>query len=289
LTTLTKIFIVVLAFFAIVISVLIIQFTATNTNYKKLADDWQSNFKQEQALRSASDSQQKINQSHFEKVIQSRDEEIAKMRKSTNDMAAELASVKTALLAEQQKNASLTGQNNQLTNMIQAADAERKQLVSQLDGTRKDNAGLRTDNFKLSETNQKLDLQRQLYEQEIRLLKEQNFSLGEKLEKARTRGAMPASADATLANPNEKVSAAVETESSPILGEITDVRDSLASISIGSAQGVKDGMEFIIFRNSQYLGKLRINKVLPDQAAGELLQRQGNIRNGDKVTDKFQF
>jgi len=290
LTTLTKIFIVVLAFFAIIISVLIVQFTATNTNYKKLADDWQSQFKQEQALRLASDNQQKINESYLNKVIDMQRDELAKMQTAKNEQATELANVKTSLLAEQQKNASLTGQNNQLTNMINAADAERKQLQSQIDIVRKDNAGLRADNFKLSETNQKLDLQRQLYEQEIRLLKEQNFSLAEKLEKQRSRGPVSASAQESLpAGANEKASAATETESAPIIGQVTDVRDSLASISIGSAQGVKDGMEFIIYRNSQFLGKLRVNKVLPDQAAGELLQRQGNIQAGDKVTDKFQF
>ncbi len=289
-TTLTKIFIVVLAFFAIIISVLIVQFTATNTNYKKLADDWQSQFKQEQALRLASDNQQKINESYLNKVIDMQRDELAKMQTAKNEQATELANVKTSLLAEQQKNASLTGQNNQLTNMINAADAERKQLQSQIDIVRKDNAGLRADNFKLSETNQKLDLQRQLYEQEIRLLKEQNFSLAEKLEKQRSRGPVSASAQESLpAGANEKASAATETESAPIIGQVTDVRDSLASISIGSAQGVKDGMEFIIYRNSQFLGKLRVNKVLPDQAAGELLQRQGNIQAGDKVTDKFQF
>jgi len=290
LTTLTKIFIVVLAFFAIIISVLIVQFTATNTNYKKLADDWQSQFKQEQALRLASDNQQKINESYLNKVIDMQRDELAKMQTAKNEQATELANVKTSLLAEQQKNASLTGQNNQLTNMINAADAERKQLQSQIDIVRKDNAGLRADNFKLSETNQKLDLQRQLYEQEIRLLKEQNFSLAEKLEKQRSRGPVSASGQESLpAGANEKASAATETESAPIIGQVTDVRVSLASISIGSAQGVKDGMEFIIYRNSQFLGKLRVNKVLPDQAAGELLQRQGNIQAGDKVTDKFQF
>jgi len=288
LTTLQKVFIVVLTVFAIVFSMLVIQFTAQNTNNKKLAEDWQSQFKQEQQLRLLSDNQQKITEEHFNKVIKTQQEELSKTRAEMDKISNQLSSLNNELLGERQKTASLTGQLNQSGNMISAGDAERKQLQTQLESVRKDNSGLRADNFKLSEVNQKLELQRQLYEQEIRLLKEQNFSLGERLEKLRSRGSVSAGESAPTAS-SGKAQPTTEAEGSPILGQVTEVRGSLASISIGSAQGVKNGMEFIIYRNGQYLGKLRINKVLPSQAAGELLQKQGNIQPGDKVTDKFQF
>lgn len=287
-TTLTKVFIVVLAVFAIVVSMLIIQFTAQNVNYKQLADEWQSRAKQEQTLRETADNQQKIVEAHFNKVIATQAEELAKQRAEVDKVSAELSSLNNRYLIETQKTASLTAQLDQLNNMVNAADAERKQLQSQLETTRKDNSGLRTDNFKLAETNNKLELQRQLYEQEIRLLKEQNFSLGERLEAMRKRVAGPARGEGAPAVTAARAQPAAEAQASPIIGQITDVNNGLASISVGAAQGVKNGMEFIIYRNGQYLGKLHINKVLPDQAAGEILQSQGNIHPGDKVTDKFQ-
>ena len=287
-TTLQKVFIVVLTVFAIVFSMLVIQFTAQNTNNKKLADDWQSQFKQEQQLRLLSDNQQKVTEEHFNKVIKTQQEELSKTRSEMDKIATQQSALNNELLAERQKTASLTGQLNQSGNMISAGDAERKQLQTQLESVRKDNSGLRADNFKLAEVNQKLELQRQLYEQEIRLLKEQNFSLGERLEKLRSRGSVASSgSESTPSASGNKAQPTAEAEGSPILGQITEVRNSLASISIGSAQGVKNGMEFIIYRNGQYLGKLRVNKVLPSQSAGELLQKQGNIQPGDKVTDKF--
>jgi uncharacterized protein (DUF3084 family) len=290
LTTLTKVFIVVLTVFAIVISMLVIQYTAQSTNFKKLADDYQSQFKQEQQLRMLGDNQQKVTEEHFNKVIKTQQEELSKTRVDMDKMASQVSSLNNELLAERQKTASLTGQLNQSGNMINAGDAERKQLQTQVESVRKDNSGLRADNFKLAEVNQKLELQRQLYEQEIRLLKEQNYSLGERLEKLRSRGhAAATGSESTPTATGDKAQAATESEGSPILGQITEVRNSLASISIGSAQGVKNGAEFIIYRNGQYLGKLRVNKVLPGQAAGEILQKQGNIQPGDKVTDKFQF
>jgi hypothetical protein len=173
--------------------------------------------------------------------------------------------------------------------MVNAGDAERKQLQGQLQNMRKDNSALRTDNFKLAETNQKLDLQRQLYEQEIRLLKEQNYSLSERVEQLRSKVQAAASgADQAPATAGQAGAQSVtDAAGSAIVGEISDVRNNLASLSIGSAQGVKDGMEFTIYRGSQYLGKVRINKVQPEQSAGELIQVQGDVHAGDKVTDKF--
>ena len=72
------------------------------------------------------------------------------------------------------------------------------------------------------------------------------------------------------------------------MGRITKVQNDLASVSIGQAQGVKPGMELIIYRGAKYLGKLRITQVLPNEAAGDLKQVQGVIRSGDNVTDKLQ-
>ena len=290
-TTLTKVFIVVLVVFAIAFSMLVLQYTAQTENYRKIAADWESRFTQEQTLRMASDNQNKVVVDHLEKVTKTLQEEKSTQGKAMDKIAGDLSAVQNELLAEKQKTLSLTGQVSQLTSMNNAGDAERKQLQSQLEAIRKDNAGLRTDNFKLVEDNQKLVLQKQLYEQEIRLLKEQNFSLGERLEQLRSRSqaASTGSEPAAATGGETKARPASDSESAPIIGQITDVRDGLAGISIGSAQGVKTGMEFIVYRNGQYLGKLRISKVLPEQAAGELIQKQGNIRNGDKVTDKFQF
>ena len=263
---------------------LVIQYTAQSTNYRKLASDWENQAREEIALRETSDNQQKLIVSHLNKVVNAQQEELAKLQSEMGKIASRLSTLNNELLAERQKTASLTGQVTQLTNMVNTGDTERKQLQGQLETTRKDNSGLRTDNFKLAEGNNRLELQRQLYEQQIRLLKEQNYSLGERLDKLR----VGAASETPAAAPGQKAQASAEPEGSPIIGEITKVHDSLASISIGSAHGVKEGMDFIIYRNGQFLGKLRINKVLPDQSAGELMQTQGNIRSGDKVTDKFQ-
>ncbi len=268
---------------------LVVQYTAQTTNYRKLSDENRRWALQEQSAREAADTKHKVVIAHFTKVISRLQSQIAQDNANLAKANMELANVKNDLLAEQGKTASLMSQANQLTNMSNASGAERKQLQSQLLQVRKDNAALRTDNITLSKTNQKLGLQRQLYEKEIRLLKEQNFSLGERMEKLRGQLQTSASGVPASSSPDATVKPVSGMGSSPIIGEVTNVRDGLAEISVGGSHGVKSGMEFIVYRGSQYLGKLKINKVLADKSAGNLLQVQGNIRPGDKVTDKFQF
>jgi cell shape-determining protein MreC len=283
------VFIVVLTVFAIAFSMLVIGYAAQSQNYRELADTNHAWALENQAQLQSNNSLTRVTEENYQKQIADLQAQLTKMQGTMDANANQMGTVKNELLAEQQKTASLTGQVTQLTSMISAGDAERKQLQSQLENMRKDNSGLRTDNFKLAETNQKLDLQRQLYEQEIRLLKEQNFSLSERVEELRSKVQAASTGEAQPGETAAKGGAQSISDSagSAIVGEIKEIRGNLACLTIGSAQGVKNGMELIIYRGSQYLGKVIINKVQPEQSAGELAQMQGNIVAGDKVTDKF--
>lgn len=288
-TTLTKVFIVVLTVFAIAFSMLVIGYAAQSQNYRELADTNRAWALENQAQLQSNNSLNRVAEENYQKQIADLHAQITKMQETMDSNANQMGTVKNELLAEQQKTASLTGQVTQLTSMVSAGDAERKQLQNQLENMRKDNSGLRTDNFKLAETNQKLELQRQLYEQEIRLLKEQNFSLSSRVEELRSKVQAAATGEDQTGVSSARGAARSVSDSaaSAIVGEIKEVRGNLACLTIGSAQGVRDGMEFIIYRGGEYLGKVKINKVQPEQSAGELVQIQGNIHAGDKVTDKF--
>ena len=73
----------------------------------------------------------------------------------------------------------------------------------------------------------------------------------------------------------------------PIRGQITEVRDGLASISVGSAAGVRKGMKFLVYRGAQYMGDLAISHVEPSEAAGQLVLQRAGIVKGDSVTTGF--
>jgi hypothetical protein len=73
-----------------------------------------------------------------------------------------------------------------------------------------------------------------------------------------------------------------------INGTVTGVRGDLASINVGSAKGVKPGMQLIIYRGSEYVAKLRVEQVDVGQSAGIISERKQDPIQGDKVTDRLE-
>jgi hypothetical protein len=74
----------------------------------------------------------------------------------------------------------------------------------------------------------------------------------------------------------------------PIRGEIVDVKDSLAAISVGSSSGVRENMEFNIIRGGKFVGNVLITHVEPTEAAGQLKRMQGVVVKGDRVSTGFE-
>ncbi len=69
-----------------------------------------------------------------------------------------------------------------------------------------------------------------------------------------------------------------------ISGRIQGVRDNLASINVGSGQGVDTGMRMLISRGGSLVGYLVIERVTGDSAAGVVENRQMAPQVGDVVS-----
>ena len=68
-----------------------------------------------------------------------------------------------------------------------------------------------------------------------------------------------------------------------IVGTITAVSQDVASINIGSANGVKPGMKLLIGRDGDFIAYLRVEEVELDSAAGVIVDREKEPKRGDKV------
>ena len=75
-------------------------------------------------------------------------------------------------------------------------------------------------------------------------------------------------------------------------GQITATSGNAASINIGSAKGIKPGMKLIVYREtrntSQILGYLQISDVDLSESGGVIVDRQGDVKQGDLVTTKVK-
>ena len=64
----------------------------------------------------------------------------------------------------------------------------------------------------------------------------------------------------------------------------------MAEITLGSDDGVVEGMKFFVYNEAQnkYLATLEITKVSSDSAAGELSVIRGDVKVNDHVTNRFE-
>ena len=73
---------------------------------------------------------------------------------------------------------------------------------------------------------------------------------------------------------------------SAIRGKVVETDGRLLSVSVGSADGVKENMVFVVYRGKDYVGDLRISTVRPNEAAGELIQSVRPAQPGDRIADE---
>ena len=69
---------------------------------------------------------------------------------------------------------------------------------------------------------------------------------------------------------------------------ITAVRGDLASMSAGSASGVKKDMEFVIYRSEHFVAHLRIAEVGVSESTGVIYDRTREPKVGDKASNNLE-
>lgn len=228
--------------------------------------------------------------------------------------AAALLAVKDDLIAAQAKSlADRDQQNSEFTRQLAAlqidlarqtndrtaAEAGRKKLeeilevqTAELTGAQKQNEVLLTENIDLQTRIQRLSgrvleltSQNTIAGDEIRNLQQKLYA-----EQDRNRGRTPevsgyrAAADLERETP-VGVRPVLPAVAGPINGEVVQSDGRYANINVGETSGVVAGLTFMVYRGSQYLGDLVIDTVHPKEAGGKitLLAAGASVQRGDKV------
>lgn len=72
-------------------------------------------------------------------------------------------------------------------------------------------------------------------------------------------------------------------------GSVTAVKTDIASLNVGSASGVKKGMEFIIYRGTDFVAHLQIEFVDTATCSGIIVDAQRDVKAGDKATTSLEL
>jgi chromosome segregation ATPase len=280
LSILTKICIVLLVVVALLVTPIFIAQATVPANYRIA---YERELQQKKAALQTSRQYQIA-------AVNARDQ-LTRIQKASSADKAELqrekAKLQRELDAKELRVAGLTGKLDQVQQSLEklqiAYNKEieyRDSIVSQLKECREDADDLRAQNRQLSNSlrqeqsqvarlKKALDLQEEIVAEKNREIEK----LNEKITEYQRTGAVASREDGE----------SEVTAPSNISGTVTAVRDNLASINIGSAQGVKEGMKLMIYRGDNFVSYLRIEEVRVDQAVGTIAGQQLQPMQDDKV------
>jgi regulator of replication initiation timing len=294
LTTVTKIFVVLVCLFAFVFTPLVVGLTAHMTNWKAVAMDLEEQAQNAIAYErgalgiaaSATEQYQRRLQTKSDQLLDAQDQidqlkarvdELVRQRQELDNARASWESSAQKLTAELKvinaRNIALTEANERLTKSELELSRRNEQL-----------------NDAVAELSAKLVLATEQLKQkvqELTAIRNENEQLRERLQLG-----SPAQPMTTAETPT--VEAASPTAQEEIRGSVIDVdlSQGLASIDVGSAAGVSQGMTMAVIRDgSEYICDLVITEqVDPNQAVGRIKNAgPKHIKAGDTVIDAQSF
>ncbi len=280
-STLTKIAIVVLLVLILITSVVFISHASTTANYRYAYE--------QQLARNKDLSQHTQYVTDMMNNYRRQKTELAEqLEQARNQMGTDISDLQTQLADAKQENAHLKSDLEdiklKLANLSQTAElnVKRRQLLSdQLEKTRTKLAELQQEARNTEDLLKESRTRVERLEKQVRFMKERNAELNEQNADLRdqlaARGVEEAGEEKPAPMPPAQIS-----------GTITAIKGNTASINVGSAKGVKDKMELIIYRGGNLVGYLRIEEVDTTSAAGIVFNKQLDPMQGDKVTTSLE-
>lgn len=286
-STLTKVFALLVSALAIFLCGIVVTFIA-NTNHYKQAYEEQKTIAQAaqiQALAAETDRNDKLRDSQT--IVNRVQSKIAEVQQIINNLSRQLTEQKQTS-ADKNREAQTAVQTvaalrQTIQNMFdaqlelqKAMDQDRQKMIAaqthQIELTREVNT-LRADN-------NQLDALRKRQIEKIYELEEENKSLRQKVGQV---ALAPSDFE-----PGGKVTlTTIDDAGIPIRGQITQIEGDKAAISVGSSSGVREGMSFYVTRGGKFLGNLKIIYVEPAESVGQLDNQQDAVVKGDSITTGF--
>jgi len=286
-STTAKIFVVLLVLLSVAFAMVTVTFVSLSTDWKKQAMDWRAQAQAALVQAGSVAASSKAAEQQLQGQITQLGAQIEQLQAKLGETERKLSDKTNELIAEKGKRESAeasVGRIAQLQeldkNRAERLEKRNQELLSQTIDLQKRNQDL---NNRVKELTQQVTIK----EEQVRALKEQRYALEQQLaaiqKSSQVVGAPPA--------PGTVVEAAAlgAPPPVPIRGQILEVKGNVASISVGSADGVTEGMSFIVYRGKEYLGKLRITTVEPNRSGGDLALVRGEIRPQDRVADERSF
>lgn len=287
-STLTKVFTVLLVILSIAFTVMTVSFAANSTNWRAAAEKFQqerdladANLRHQIAagaaqLAAANDALQRQLQrvADLEKSVREKESAAAQLQLQADRIAAEKSSAEAL--------------NRGLLAQLQAAETTRNEYRKQRDDLEQQSVDLNRRNVDLNDRVNELTAriavmveQRRQFEQQINLLKQENEAMARSTGKAPIATSLEEPQGAALTG----VTATTPMARAAIRGQVVEIAGDVVTLSVGSSDGVQPGMVFVVHRGDEYVGDLKIDLVDPSRCAGRTIGGPTGAKIGDLATD----
>lgn len=283
-STLTKIFIVLMVVFSIAFTMSMINFVARTNEWRDLAEKYRA--------------QAQIVETHMRNLSAAHVAEKAAWLDTVTELRDQIDRIEAARADDLVRLAELRDEVARLSAEKTDSEALARRLASELQVAqngwleqRQQRQELERRNLELERRN--LDLNERVNEQTAQLLVliEQQNQLEQQInilrqESRKLAGLGPGLTEAGTMADVTGVAAVAPPGSTPIRGKIIEVQGDIATISVGSADGVRAGAVFVIYRGSEYIGDFQVTDVEPNLSAGKIIRSQMAPRPKDMVADE---
>lgn len=213
-------------------------------------------------------------------------EQIDQLSQENERLAAQVNDAKREALAYRQQTESWKGLIANFENTIAQMEQSRELTRDQLNSIRQDLIRERKELNEITAMLYERTIQIESLEADRRRFREQKAALENQLESIMQGQAVPGPTGA-VTQPINQAQAAMEAAPSQdmgLKGVINEVGANLVTISLGSADGVTEGMVFHATRGADFLADIVITDVDVNKAAGVLELVQERPRVGDLVS-----
>jgi len=286
LSFLTKVFVVLVTFMAVMLVALIVPFVANTQNFKELRDEARDLMIQARASAELRQSELNAMQLKSSEQIISLKSEADNLMTQVNLLTQRLAESEAQLYAQRAHEAKfeadwgrLTAANQQHAQIVQALQTElskrREQMVDQ-----------QTKMIQQADRNNELESQVEALSRQLERMQEDFARLEQEHDQAQSQLAqLPL--DLRPKSQAQQTQPYPFVPQLPIKGFVTSVdqieNEMFVQVNVGSNDGVAENMKFLVHRGHQFLATLIITAVDLQSSAGRLQLQQGLVSVGDTI------
>jgi hypothetical protein len=291
LTTITKVFVILVCLFALIFTPLAIQFAARSHNWKATAESLRDQAETAYANERSAYAVAASEIEYYQDLLQAERASVEQANKRIGDLDQQLQKITQASNEYAASRDNWERSATLLTNQLTVESERNNKLTEAREEALRRERELRTQNLQLADRVKDLSAevailnqQNQQRVQELASFREENRKLRDSLKMGQGGQVVTTATPTALA--------AMPVASGPVSGEISNVNGPLATLNVGSASGVREGMVMVVTRSGNYICDLEVtSNVTPNEAVGRILYEEPGrrIRAGDRIQDATSF